>query len=188
VDDPLLDPFWNPARGSKAEELRLYAVPTFYGESNNWVSGRTLPLAAVIPGRRIFGAAAFALQQIGDTRRTGGWFFPEPAGSSVIRDNSSSNIYIFGSVGARLTDRTAVGVSAYRADLGAVDGVNMLYGNSIAVEQSGELTEFRAGALHDFGADRMLDVVILTSRLDMTHNVHYAECGTAHGSRGGGPS
>jgi hypothetical protein len=174
VDDPLLDPFWNPSRGSKAEELRVYAVPTFYGESNNWVSGRTLPLAAVIPGRRIFGAAAFALQQIGDTRRTGGWFFPEPAGSPVIRDNSSSNIYIFGSVGARLTDRTAVGASAYRADLGAVDGVNMLYGNSIAVEQSGELTEFRAGALHDFGADRMLDVVILTSRLDMTHNVHYA--------------
>jgi hypothetical protein len=175
VDDPQLDPFWNPSRGSKSDELRLYVVPTFYGETNNWVSGRTLPLAAVVPGRRFFGAAAFALQQLGDTRRTGGWF-AEP-GSSVIRDNSSSNVYVFGSLGAKLAERTALGVSAYRVDLEAVDGVNMLYGNSLAVEQGGDLTEFRAGALHDFGAERLLDVVVLTSRLDMRHTVHYGEWG-----------
>jgi hypothetical protein len=172
VDDPLLDPFWNPARGSLAEQLVLHVLPTFYGEANDWVAGRSLPVAAVIPGRRVFGAAAFALQQLGDTRRTGGWG-PQVPGSSNIQDNSSSNIYLYGGLGLRLTDRTAVGVSAYSADLEAVDGVNMLYGNSIAIDQSGDLVEFRVGATHDFGAERRLDAIVLTSRLDMRHDVQY---------------
>ncbi|CAN5876562.1 hypothetical protein BH23GEM9_BH23GEM9_08150 [soil metagenome] len=173
VDDPMMDPFWNPSRGALANQLLLYALPTFYGETNDWVAGRSLPLAAVIPGRRFFGAAAFALQQLGDTRRTGIWV-PMPGGSN-IRDNSSSNVYVFGAVGARLTGRTSIGISAYRADLEAVDGVNMLYGNSSAIEQSGDLTEFRIGGLHEFGADRRLDAIVLTSRTDMKHDVHYVD-------------
>jgi hypothetical protein len=175
VDDPLSDPFWNPARTSVAEGVRLYALPTFYGETSNWVAGRSLPLAAVVPGRRFFGTAAFALQQLGDTRRNGFW--PGIPGESNIRDNSSSNVYTYGALGARLTDRTAVGVSGYRADLEAVDGVNMLYGNSIAVEQSGSLTELRFGAMHDFGADRRLDAIVLRANTDLRHNVHYIEWG-----------
>jgi hypothetical protein len=174
VDDPLMDPFWNPARGAVVRQAWLYALPTFYGETNNWVAGRSLPLAAVIPGRRVFGAAAFALQQLGDTRRTGIWA-PEPPGGSVIRDNSSSNVYLFGSIGARLGGRTSIGLSAYRADLEAVDGVNMLYGNSVAIEQSGDLTELRFGALHELGADRRLDGIVLRSRTDMRHDVHYID-------------
>lgn len=172
VDDDHMDPFWNPARGALQRQLRLHALPTFYGETNNWVAGRSLPLAAVIPGRRFFGAGAFALQQLSDTRRTGFWT-QEPG--SNIRDNSSSNTYVFGAAGARLGERTAVGASAYRGDLEAVDGVNMLYGNSVAIEQNGTLTEFRAGALHDFGGGRRLDAIVLRSRTDMEHDVHYID-------------
>jgi hypothetical protein len=171
VDDPWLDPFANPARGSLVEQPRLHVLPTFYGEKNDWVAGRSLPLAIVIPGQRVFGSAAFALQQLSDERRTP--WLPEPDGS-VIRDNSASNVHAFGSIGARLAPSTAIGFSAYFADLDAVDGVNMLYGNSVAIEQSGELTEFRFGALHHFGGGRRLDAVVLRSSTDMEHNVHYA--------------
>jgi hypothetical protein len=173
IDDPVGDPFANPARGALASELRLYALPTLYGEANDWVGGRSMPLAVTVPGRVLFGSAAFALQQLSDSRRTG-W---APVGTdSDIRDNSSNNVYAFAALGLRLSGgRTAFGISAFRADLEAVDGVNMLYGNSFAIEQEGDVTELRFGALHDFGHDRRLDIVILRNRLDMTHTVYYAD-------------
>jgi hypothetical protein len=174
TDDRLLDPFANPARGARVSRLHVHALPTFYRETNQWVGGRTLPLAVVVPGQRVFGAAAFALQQVNTGNR---WTWAPPGtGGSVIRDNSSSNRYLLGMLGTRLNeDRTAIGLSIYHADLDAVDGVGMLYGNSIGIEQSGRMTEFRFGALHDLGGERTLELVVLNHRLDMTHDVEYAE-------------
>jgi hypothetical protein len=173
VDDPLLDPFSNPARGARLEQLRVAALPTFYGEASNQVGGRSLPLAVLVPGERLFGVFAFALQQV-DGPRTFGWF--PGIDRNIIRDNSSSNVYILGSAGTRLNGgRTAVGASVYHADLGAVDAVNLLYGRSFAIEQDGAMTELRLGLTHDFGTARVLDAVISTNRLDMTHDVWYAD-------------
>jgi hypothetical protein len=172
TDDPQLDPFLNPARGARVERFTLYALPTFYGEAADWVGGRTLPVAFVVPGMRLFGGGVFALQQIAD--RGTRVFWPGPA-SSDFSDNSSSNTYVQGTLGMRVGSRTALGVSAFHADLGAVDGVRLLYGNSSAVAQSGELAEFRAGATHEFDGGRVLDIVALNSRLDMRHDVFYTD-------------
>jgi hypothetical protein len=174
LEDTLLDPFSNPALAAHVTRLQIHALPTVYGEANRWVGGRTLPVALLVPGRRIFGGGAFAMQQISDRATSPWWFAGGPA--SDFHDNSSSNLYVHGMLGARVNGgRSAVGISAYHADLGAVDGLALLYGNSIAIEQSGSLLELRAGATHDFGDDRRLDAVVLSSRLDMTHNVFYAE-------------
>jgi hypothetical protein len=172
VDDPLLDPFSNPARGARLDEFRVLALPTFYSETNGQVGGRSLPLAVLVPGNRLFGAFAFALQQV-DGPRPMGWM---PGGTSVIQDNASTNVYVLGSLGARFNDgRTALGVSLFHADLGGVDAVNLLYGRSFAIEQDGTMTEVRAGLTHELGQERRLDAVISRNHLDMTHDVWYMD-------------
>jgi hypothetical protein len=177
VDDPLADPFSNPARGALVQRLQVLALPTFYGEASNQVGGRSLPIAVLVPGQRVYGAFAFALQQVDGPRRFVWWpGLPPTNDGRVIQDNSSSNVYVLGSLGTRLNrDRTALGASVYHADLGSVDAVNLLYGRSFAIEQHGGLTELRAGLTHDLEEGRRVDVVIANARLDMTHNVWYAD-------------
>ena len=173
-DDAQLDPFTNPARISMAPDLRVFALPTFYGEANSMLGGRTFPIAVVVPGKRIFGSAAFAMQQV-DTPRRFRWGPPIVEDGSVFGEEGGSNVYVQGSVGARLSKRTALGASVYHADLDGVDAVNLLYGNSIAIDQSGSVGDVRVGLLHDFGAERRLDAVVLRSSVDMRHDVLYQD-------------
>jgi hypothetical protein len=173
LDDPLRDPFGNPARGALLRSLDVHALPTIYGEASGQVGGRSLPIAVLVPGR-VFAGAAFALQQVDGPQRFNWWGWPAQQ-DRVIRDNSNSNVYAVGAIGAKLGDRTAVGVGGYYADLEAIDAVNLLYGMSLGIEQYGSLTDLRAGVLHDFGGERRLDAVVARSSLDMTHNVLYGE-------------
>jgi hypothetical protein len=175
VDDRDALPFTNPAlRLSGDDPARLYATPTFYGETNRWVGGRSLPLAALVRGERIHGGFAIAVQQVQDRRR--GWWGPwgTDGGDRSIQEDPS-NTYVLGTVGARLTDRWSIGVSGLHATLGAVDGVNMLYGRARAIEQDGTLSEVRLGFAGDLGAGRALDATITTTRVDITHDVRYTE-------------
>jgi hypothetical protein len=73
----------------------------------------------------------------------------------------------------RLPGGVAVGASVYAAGLGAVDGVDLLYAGSDRVEQSGRLVDVRLGGTKDWAGDRSLEVVLLHSRFDMTHDVHF---------------
>lgn len=173
LDDPLGDPFANPARGAFLSDLRVLALPTIYGEASQSVGGRTLPLAMLMPGRRVFGAAAFALQQVDNPNRFA--WTPVPQPGSVIQDNSSSNVYVQGSIGVKVSARTSLGASLYHADLDAVDAVNLLYGRSIAINQSGSMREARVGLTHDFGDERRVDLVVLNNNVDMQHDVLYQE-------------
>src|SRR5437763_13188505 len=65
--DSLLDPFENPAKGSRLSERgngSFFGSPTFYSVSKHAGGGRTLPLGGV--GRRgsTFGGLALALQEV----------------------------------------------------------------------------------------------------------------------------
>src|SRR5690606_24254885 len=80
-----------------------------------------------------------------------------------------------GSIGARLGRSTSVGASYYHADLDAVDAVNLLYGQSIAIDQDGSVGEAKVGLMHDLGGERRLDAVVLRSDVDMSHDVLYQE-------------
>jgi hypothetical protein len=175
ADDPLAAPFANPARRLEGDRARVFATPTFYGEANQWVGGRSLPIAALFAGERLHGGLAVATQQVRDRQRA--WWFPmppPPGGRDLARD-ASGNTYVFGTVGGRLSERTSVGASLFHASLNAVDGVNMLYGRATAIEQSGGLTEARFGFAHDLGSDRSLEGTVTNTRLDMRHDVHYTD-------------
>ena len=162
--------FANPAlRGESG--VRFYVEPTIYGEANQWVGGRTLPVAVLFAGERIHGGAAIAMQQVRDRRPWGGWgWFPEDR--NVVDD--PSNRYLFGTVGARLGGGISVGVSAFRASLDAVDGVNMLYGNAARIDQGGTVTEYRLGLAAGLGEGR-LDGTVTATETDMVHEVDYVE-------------
>jgi hypothetical protein len=177
LDDPLARPFANPAvRLEGAERGRVFAAPTFYGEANGWVGGRTLPIAALVRGERFHGGLALAVQQLQD-RRLGwgwGWGWPTPPSGNLIASDPT-NTYVFGTLGMRVTDGVSVGVSVFHAGLDAVDGVNMLYGRAWAIEQMGTLSEIRLGMTADLGSDRALEGTITNTRLDMSHDVHYVD-------------
>ncbi|HUH11861.1 MAG TPA: hypothetical protein VMK65_02080, partial [Longimicrobiales bacterium] len=177
LDDPMGDPFANPARGARLQGLELFLTPTFYGSSDDVSGGRSLPLSASMGGERWFGAASMALQQLSD-RRLGAWapLTPEQR-DEIFPDGAHDNLYAFGSLGRRVpgAEHVAVGVSGFWADLGALDGVQRLYMRSSGIRQSGTLDEYRVGAMADLGDGATLDAVALRSSLDMTHRVLYVE-------------
>lgn len=176
LDDEVGLAFSNPAhRLPGPERGRVFAAPTFYGETNGWVGGRTLPMLALVRGERLHGGVGVAVQQVQD--RQGwrcGWGCPVSSESSLIQGDPS-NSYLFGTVGVRLGDVLTVGVSGLRASLQAVDGVNMLYGRAWSIEQDGSLTELRLGAVAELGRDRRLDGTITRTHVDLTHDVGYVE-------------
>jgi hypothetical protein len=172
LDDPLSAPFTNPARALQQGPASVYATPTFYGESNRSVGGRSLPISALFAGQRLHGGFLVALQQVNDPPRRFAPFLDE--GRNFL-DNARNNTYLFGSLGGRIGERTTVGASVYHADLGAVDGVNLLYGQAAGIAQDGGLLELRLGFEHDFGEERRLEGTVTNTRLDMTHDVRYVE-------------
>jgi hypothetical protein len=174
ADDTLAGPFSNPARRLAQSGIRAFTAPTFYGEANNWVGGRTLPFSVLFAGGRLHGGVAVATQQLNDRGRGFSPWLVDEQGRNIA-SSESDNGYIFGSVGYRVAERTSVGASIFHGDLGAVDGVNMLYGRAAAIEQSGGITELRAGMRHDFGGDRTLEGTITRTHLDMSHTVHYVD-------------
>jgi hypothetical protein len=173
LDDPVAAPFANPARRLAAGRGRVYATPTFYGETNGSVGGRSLPISSLFAGERLHGGFAIALQQVNDESRR---FTPVfEGGGRTLLDNARNNTYLFGTVGGRVGERTSVGASVFQAELGAVDGVNLLYAQASGIAQDGALTELRLGFTHDLGEERRLEGTLTNTRLDMTHDVHYVE-------------
>ena len=64
LDDLYGDPFWNPARGARLDGARVHALPTVYGETNDALGGRTLPVAITVGNGRQFGTALLGFQQL----------------------------------------------------------------------------------------------------------------------------
>lgn len=177
LDDPMGDPFANPARGARLEGLELFLTPTFYGSDDDVSGGRSLPISASLGGERWFGSASLAMQQLSDR----GPLFRAPLSpelrDELFPDGASDNLYAFGSVGRRVpgSPHVALGVSGFWADLGALDGVQRLYMRSSGIAQSGSLDEYRLGALVDLPDGATLDAVLLRASLDMTHRVLYVD-------------
>ena len=122
--DPLLDPFVNPAKGSRMDVSRLFGSPTFYGVSGRGPGGRSLPLGATFAGN-VFGAFSASLQQLD---RSGDLFCQFGGCGGTLSDERSTNQYLHGVVGSRLPDSdVSIGASVSWADLNAVEGVDLLY-------------------------------------------------------------
>ncbi len=176
LDDPYLDPFINPAKGSRVREARLFATPSFYDVSGDAGLGRALPAGILLSGREWFGGALLSLQQIETARPPFRPIFFGPEGSELLSERSSNNLYAFGMAGTRLPGaNAALGGSVFWAGLDAVQGVDLLYAGSQSIDQEGHLLDLRLGWYGELSGERTYEVLLLHNRLDMTHDVTYLD-------------
>ena len=177
LDDPLLDPFVNPAKAVSTEGIRFASAPVYYGFTEGEAgidagSGRTLPVGAVVRQGNVFGGAAIALQELVVPQQPG-WggrwqddvFVEEGA---ISRDN----IYLFGMGGFRIPgSNLSVGVSAFGAGLNGLEGVRLLYQGGAGVRQRGEMGLFRVGLYNTWADGRAAELLVAHHRFSMTHTM-----------------
>src|SRR6185503_14000468 len=65
--------------------------------------------------------------------------------------------------------------SIFLAGLRRIDGVDLLYAGSQSVRQRGKALDMRLGALKEWEGGKSLDAVVLHGRLDMAHDVAFAD-------------
>ncbi|GBD32651.1 hypothetical protein HRbin33_01624 [bacterium HR33] len=184
LEDPLLDPFANPAEGSRIAEARFFGTPFLYSVSSDAGGGRTLPVAASAKLEPWFGAFALALQQVDGAVRNRFGPVAEfgrllPGDVALPRDlnaRSYSNEMAFAMLGRRLPEkRLALGASVFWAGLNAIDGVDLLYAGSFGIKQYGNAMDLRAGLLKDWEEGRTLEILALYNRFRMAHDVFYLD-------------
>jgi hypothetical protein len=180
LDDPLLDPFVNPARGARIGAAQVFVLPTYYSISQNAGNAKTLSLGGLFGGSQAFGGGTLVLQQL---QRGDEFFGPVPIRTldaailppNALSARSARNLYASFLGGVKLADGWAVGAGALVADLNAMDGVEHLYALASGVQQSGSMTDLRLGVLRTTGQGATLEAVALYDRFDMTHDVSYVD-------------
>jgi hypothetical protein len=180
LDDPTLDPFVNPAKGSRVRGAQIFTAPVFYTLSEGNGAGRSLPAGVLFGAGSWFGAAALSFQELDFADRG---FVPivelgSDGAIAPLAERGASNVYAFAMAGRRLRgSKTSIAGSVFWAGLDAMEGVDLLYAGSDAIEQWGHLLDVRLGLLGELEGDRFYEVVALYSGLDMTHEVTYKEGG-----------
>ncbi|HXV87205.1 MAG TPA: hypothetical protein VD793_10920, partial [Gemmatimonadales bacterium] len=180
VADPLLDPFTNPAKGSRLGEPYFFGSPFFYTVTSDAGGGRTLPLAAAMRTGSWFGSVAVAVQQVDAGQES--FLGPFPAGDVVAPGpgtptaRSHGNELAFAMVGKVFPGaQLSVGGSAFYAGLSAIDGVDLLYARSAGIQQAGHAMDLRLGVLKEWEGDRSLEALLLFNQLRMSHDVTYLD-------------
>jgi len=184
--DSLLDPFDNPAKGSRLSDRTkgiFFGSPTAYSVSQNAGGGMTLPLGGIVRSGSMFGGFAVAIQEI-DAAQTQERFFPPTV--DVLRQDgtpaptpsnpSRQNRFAFGTIG-RTFERAgiSVGASALWSGLNDVDGVDLLYAGSAGIDQHGSALDVRLGFLKEWTGQRSLEAIVLHDRFGMTHDVTWLD-------------
>ena len=175
LDDPLLDPFVNPGRGSLIRGARLSVTPSLYDVSGEAGSGRALP-ASVLFGGEVFGGVLLSMQQIEATPQFFQPIIVGPGGAEPLSQKSANNLYAFGMLGTRLPGTsTSVGASVFWAGLDAVQGVDQLYAGSQSINQTGHMLDVHLGLYGELSGERTYELLVLHNRVDMTHEVDYVD-------------
>lgn len=162
VKDRLGDPFANPAKGSEIRAPFLFSSPAVYHITKSSSSARTLPVGGYYSSGKWFGGALLSAQQLNSAKEDNPF---------LLGQNSSSNIYFQSFLGKRLSEKLSVGGSFFGADLGAVEGVELLYPGSRRVEQYGKLLDLRAGLQAKFKNGAEAEALLLFNHLKMNHLV-----------------
>ncbi len=177
-DDPLSDPFSNPAKGARTTESRFFTVPTFYSVSNENGGARSLPIGLHLRSDRWFGGGMVALQDLDMGRRLVNWRPPLDGSLSeplprrdALAVRSSTNKLAQFSVGRIVGEGWAVAASAMFADLTGTDGVEQLFANAWDIEEFGSVKDYRVGLTGTFSGGKTFEVAFVHNRFKMTHDV-----------------
>ncbi|HEX2095089.1 MAG TPA: hypothetical protein VHG28_22000 [Longimicrobiaceae bacterium] len=175
LEDPLLDPFVNPARGGRISGSPAFGSPTVYTISDENGSGRTLPAGALFGSGEWFGGALLAFQQIVEgnplERSVPDIGFTP---SQRLSDRSSYNRYGFAMLGRKLGG-ASLAASVFGADLSVVDGVEILYPRAESLHQDGSMLDYRLGVAGGSPEGRSYEALLLHNRFRMQHDVGYVD-------------
>jgi hypothetical protein len=184
LDDSLLDPFSNPAKGFRLGTTTFFGSPGLYGVSNRAGAGRTLPLGALGRSGNWFGGVSVAAQQV-DLSDNAGFPFPLPVSCPVCdsrgvdlqsTDRTHGNTYAFAMLGREFREAgISIGGSLFWSGLHAVDGVDLLYAGSAQIKQYGDALDLRIGAVKQWDGDRSLSALVVHNRFATTHDVFYLD-------------
>ncbi len=184
VDDNALDPFINPAKGVRLSRIHIYSAPMYYSVShevsNAGGTGKTLPMSVLFRSNSYFGGLSWARQKLVDDK--GDSFGVQPGVSTVTGSTTSpqqerSNSYTFGTIGVELFPGLAVGFSAHWSDLGAIEGVQLLYQGNSNLRQTGSSADYRIGILGTLSDDESIEAVLVRNEFEMRHEVTYQTWG-----------
>lgn len=179
IDDPLLDPFVNPAKGAVHQGLRILSSPQYYSIAlqeggTNEGSGKTLPLGLFFKTEKYFGGLYWARQQLQSERQSFFGTMPtvgQAVGMSAPQD-PENNTYTFGMVGTMIPGTDfSIAISALWGELNAVEGVKLLFPRSDRVNQNGTLGQYRIGFAGEFGDHERIDAVLVRSQFKMRYDV-----------------
>jgi hypothetical protein len=192
--DSLLDPFVNPAKGSRVTPGRngaFFGSPTFYSVSQNAGGGRTIPLGGIARSGSTFAALVLALQEIDPIRPSTQQFFPPgifttdglATAQTAAQPTTPSrqNRYAFASVGRAFSSAgISIAGSAQWSGLHDIDGVDLLYAGSTGIVQHGDALDARLGLTKEWSdgpraGTRTLEAILLHDRFAMTHDVTWAD-------------
>lgn len=179
LDDTWHDPFVNPAKGINTEGFRFASAPVYYGVSmtetfsQGGSSGRTLPVGLMARQDQFFGGAMMAWQELTQETRNQVFFVTDAFAFQPERNSTSlNNIYAWGMGGMQMPGTNlSVGVSAFVAGLNGLEGVRLLYFDGNRVEQSGQMSAFRAGLYQQWEDGRSAELVVLHHRFAMDHDM-----------------
>jgi hypothetical protein len=179
--DSTLDPFVNPAKGSRLRGTQVFGSPTFYTVSRGAGGGLTLPFGTSISSGPWFSQFVLAMQEVEHTGPEDGVLFPTVldvgAPPPLVDDDEPSrrNSYLHASVGRRLSRLGAsVAASASWWSLNAVDGVDLYYPGSQHVRQGGEALDLRLGLFKEWRG-QSLEALVLRNRSGMNQDVAFVD-------------
>lgn len=185
--DSLLDPFVNPAKGSRVRARSggaFFGSPAFYSVSQKAGGGQTFPIGGVLRSGDTFGALAFAYQELDDISSNRQQFVPPVLrgadGSPVtISEPSRQNQLAFASLGHVFSSHSlSIAGSAQWSGLHDIDGVDLLYAGSAGVQQHGHAVDARIGVTKDWSGlvgTRTAEAILLRNSFDMQHDVTWAD-------------
>jgi len=183
LSDSALDPFVNPAKGSRLRGTRLFGAPTFFSVSRKAGGGFTLPIGTSVARGPWFAQFAVAMQEL-DRVGNNDQVFPVNAlqttrvdGTVAVDDGklSRQNHYLHGMLGRRLADQTSVAVSASWWTINAIDGVELYYRDSQRVRQHGDALDLRLGVLRELGHGQSLEAIAVHNRFGVNQDVAFTK-------------
>ena len=175
IDDTLLDPFINPAKGARVTGMYLFSAPIYSRVARGLGALRTLPVGTLFSTGDWFGGLSLAIQQTdASPPRTTTFLRGARPSPQRLSEKSANNTYISGYMGKRLSNSNfSVAGSIHWSGLDALDGVEQLYPGSQNIEQYGSMADLRAGLLGEWKNGRMFEALLLYNRFTMTHDVTY---------------
>ena len=178
LEDPLADPFGNPATGVRLTESRLFSVPTFYSVSDDHGGARTMPVGIQLRSDSWFGGGLVALQDIDQGRSASNWQWVLPLDGAfslpnpdLFAERTATNRFGQIFLGRQLDDHWAIGASALVVGINGTDGVEQLYANAWDVVEHGSLRDYRVGLVGRLPGARTVEVSVVRSRSEMTQDV-----------------